>query len=63
MARGGFEVSIDWENGTLKKGKTNFKTGQPSNDSSYKVKVTELKSTEKGKAYIFAGDLSEEADT
>jgi alpha-L-fucosidase 2 len=62
MARGGFEVSIDWVDGTLKQARLISKLGNPLR-LSYKGKVTELKSTEKGKVYIFAGDLTEEAGT
>jgi len=52
MARGGFEADIEWENGSLKQARITSKLGNPLR-LSYKGKVTELKSTEKGKSYIF----------
>ena len=56
MARGGFEVDIDWENGKLKQAKINSKLGNPLKIS-YMGKVTELETTEKGKSYTFDEDL------
>jgi len=52
MARGGFEADIEWENGTLKQARITSKLGNPLK-LSYKGKVAELKSTEKGKSYLF----------
>ena len=52
MARGGFEVDIDWENGVLRQAKITSKLGNPLN-LSYKGKLLELKTTEKGKLYVF----------
>jgi len=52
MARGGFEVDIVWENGRLKQAKILSKLGAPLR-LSYNGKVLEIKSTEKGKAYLF----------
>jgi len=51
MARGGFEVDIDWENGKLKHAKITSKLGNPLR-LSCQGKVLELKSTEKGKIYL-----------
>jgi alpha-L-fucosidase 2 len=58
MARGGFEVNIDWENGTLKQAKITSKLGNPLKVG-YEGKTFELKTTEKGKAYTFNPDLEE----
>jgi alpha-L-fucosidase 2 len=51
MARGGFEIDIDWENGKLNQAKVTSKLGNPLK-LSYQGKVIELKSTEKGKSYM-----------
>ncbi len=51
MARGGFEVNIDWEKGKLNQAKITSKLGNPLK-LRYNGKVTELKSTEKGKSYL-----------
>jgi len=51
MARGGFEVDIDWENGKLKQAKIVSKLGNPLR-LSYRGEVAELKATEKGKSYV-----------
>jgi alpha-L-fucosidase 2 len=56
MARGGFEVDIDWENGKLKQTRIVSKLGNPLK-LSYKNKRTELNTTEKGKSYIFDNNL------
>ncbi len=56
MARGGFQVDIDWENGKLKQAKILSKLGNPLK-LSYQGKVVEMKSTEKGKTYLFTGDF------
>lgn len=53
MARGGFEVNIDWENGVLKQAKITSKLGNPLR-LSYKGKIAELPATEKGKSYLFS---------
>jgi len=58
MARGGFQVDIDWENGKLKQAHILSKLGNPLK-LSYKGKVVELKSTEKGKTYLFTENLTE----
>jgi alpha-L-fucosidase 2 len=58
MARGGFEVNIDWENGALKQVRIISKLGNPLK-LSYRGKMAELNSTEKGKIYTFTGNLSE----
>jgi alpha-L-fucosidase 2 len=57
MARGGFQVDIDWENGKLKQAKILSKLGNPLK-LSYQGKVVEMKTTEKGMCYIFKEDLS-----
>jgi alpha-L-fucosidase 2 len=57
MARGGFEVNIDWENGKLKQAKITSKLGN-SLRVSYKGKIIELKTTEKGKSYVFRNGTS-----
>lgn len=56
MARGGFEVNIDWENGKLKQAKITSKLGNPLK-LSYAGKVIEIANTEKGKAYLFGEDI------
>jgi alpha-L-fucosidase 2 len=57
MARGGFAVDIDWVNGSLKQAKITSKQGNPLR-LSYQGKVAELKSTERGKSYVFTEGLS-----
>jgi alpha-L-fucosidase 2 len=57
MARGGFEVDIDWENGRLKQAKIISKLGN-SLKLSYNGKAVELETTEKGKSYLFGEALS-----
>ena len=52
MARGGFEIDIDWENGSLKQAKIVSKLGNPLR-LTYRGKAVELKTTEKGKSYFF----------
>jgi alpha-L-fucosidase 2 len=56
MARGGFEVNIDWENGNLKKAIIISKLGNPLK-LSYSGTVINLASTEKGKTYVFEENL------
>jgi alpha-L-fucosidase 2 len=56
MARGGFEVNLDWENGQLKKAVVTSKLGNPLK-LSYMGKKSELKTTEKGKSYTFNASL------
>jgi alpha-L-fucosidase 2 len=53
MARGGFEVDIDWENGQLTKAKLISKLGNPLR-LSYKGKTFQIPSTEKGKTYTLS---------
>ncbi len=55
MARGGFQVDIDWENGKLKQARIISKLGNPLK-LSYQGKMVEMKSTEKGKIYMFTGN-------
>jgi alpha-L-fucosidase 2 len=57
MARGGFEVDIDWEDGKLNHAKITSKLGNPLR-MSYKGKVIELKTTEKEKSYVFRNGTS-----
>ena len=57
MARGGFEVDIDWENGKLKQARIISKLGNPLK-LSCQGKVTDLKSTEKGKSYVVSENAS-----
>jgi len=54
MARGGFQIDIDWENGKLKQAKILSKLGNPLK-LSYQGKAVEMQSTEKGKTYLFTG--------
>ena len=56
MARGGFEVNIDWENGKLKQARITSKLGNPLK-LSYAGNFFNLKTTEKGKTYIFGENL------
>jgi alpha-L-fucosidase 2 len=56
IARGGFEVSIDWEEGILKQAKIISRLGNPMK-LSYAGKVIELANTGKGKTYLFNKDL------
>jgi alpha-L-fucosidase 2 len=57
MARGGFQVDIDWENGKMKQVQLISKLGNPLK-LSYAGKVTELPVTEKGKVYLFGENLN-----
>lgn len=56
MARGGFEVDIDWEDGKLKQARIISKSGNPLKIS-YKGKIASLPLTEKGATYYFDQDL------
>jgi hypothetical protein len=56
VARGGFDVDIDWDNGKLKKATITSKNGNPLK-LSYAGKVIELERTEKGREYLFGEDL------
>jgi alpha-L-fucosidase 2 len=55
MARGGFQVDIDWENGKLKQARILSKLGNPLK-LSYQGKIVDMNSTEKSKSYIFRED-------
>lgn len=57
MARGGFQVDIDWENGKLKQAKIISKLGNPLK-LSYAGKVMKIDVTEKGKVYLFGENLN-----
>jgi alpha-L-fucosidase 2 len=58
MARGGFEVDIDWDNGKLKQATITSKLGNPLK-LSYQGKIIQLEKTEKGKSYFFGEGLSD----
>ncbi len=57
MARGGFEVNIDWENGRLKRATVISKLGNPLK-LSYAGKIFELRTTEIGKSYYLDEELA-----
>ncbi len=57
VARGGFEVDIDWEGGALKQAKITSKLGNPLK-LSYAGKVIEIPITEKGKTYLYDKGLN-----
>jgi alpha-L-fucosidase 2 len=57
VARGGFEVDIDWKNGKLNQAKIISKLGNPLK-LSYSGKVFELKNTKKGEVYLFDGNVN-----
>jgi alpha-L-fucosidase 2 len=57
IARGGFEVDIDWENGKLSRAKITSKLGNPLK-LTYKGKEILLEKTEKGKNYVFGENLT-----
>jgi alpha-L-fucosidase 2 len=57
MARGGFLVDIDWENGKLKQARIISKNGNPLK-LTYAGKGIQLATTEKGKSYIFGEELN-----
>jgi alpha-L-fucosidase 2 len=56
MARGGFQVDIDWENGKLKHAKIISKLGNPLKVS-YAGQKNEIADTEKGKGYLFGENI------
>ena len=58
MARGGFQVDIDWENGKLKQAKITSKLGNPLK-LSYAGKVIDITLTEKGIEYLFGESLEQ----
>ena len=57
MARGGFQVDIDWENGKLKLAKITSKNGNPLKIS-YSGSSIAIEKTERGKSYSFLPDLT-----
>ncbi len=57
VARGGFEVDIDWEAGVLKQAKITSRNGNPLR-LSYAGKVIEVAKTENGRAYLFDKELN-----
>jgi alpha-L-fucosidase 2 len=57
IARGGFQVDIDWENGRLTQAKIISKLGNPLK-LSYDGKVVEIANTEKGKEYLFGENIN-----
>ncbi len=52
MARGGFEVDIEWKNGKVKQSVVTSKLGNPLR-LIYKGKTIVLETTEKGRSYVF----------
>ena len=56
MARGGFQVDIDWENGKLKHAKIISKLGNPLK-LRYAGYELEIADTEKGKEYLFGENI------
>ncbi len=56
IAKGGFEVSINRENGILKEDRLTSRPGTPLK-LSYKDKITMLEKTGKGKSCILSGNL------
>jgi alpha-L-fucosidase 2 len=56
MARGGFQVDIDWINGKLKQARVISRLGNPLK-LSYAGKIIELE-TEKGKEYLFGENVT-----
>ncbi len=56
MARRGFQVDIDWENGKLKHAKIISKLGNPLKVS-YAGKEIEIADTEKGQEYLFGENI------
>jgi alpha-L-fucosidase 2 len=56
IARGGFKVDIDWEDGKLKEARITSKLGNPLK-LSYAGKYFNLEITEKGKSYHFGSDI------
>jgi alpha-L-fucosidase 2 len=57
MARGGFQVDIDWENGKLTKARIISKLGNPLK-LNYSGQIIEMKNTDKGKEYLFGDNLN-----
>jgi alpha-L-fucosidase 2 len=57
LARGGFEVAIDWEDGKLRNAQVTSRSGRPLS-LKYAGHAVELAETEKGKAYRFGATLN-----
>ena len=58
MARGGFQVDIDWDNGKLVKARIISNLGNPLK-LTYAGKTTNLANTERGKEYFFGENMNQ----